>query len=135
MTQLAIIYCLFFIFLGMLHLYWAFGGKWALWETIPHINGKPAFEPKAPMMIVLTFGLLGIASLFILLAWPIDALLPWTRYIAWLFAFIFFARAIGDFKALGFSKKIKDTDFAYWDTRLYSPLCMIVSIGFVVLSF
>lgn len=134
MTILATLLCLFFIFLAMLHLYWALGGQWALWETIPHINGKPAFHPNAPMMIGLTVALIGIASLFILLACPIEALLPWTRYIAWGLAGVFFARAVGDFKALGFSKKIKDSDFAYWDTRLYSPLCVLVGIGFIILS-
>lgn len=134
MNTIAITFCLFFIFLALLHLYWAFGGKWALWETIPHIDGKPAFHPNPIMMMGLTIALLGIASLFILLAWPIEALLPWTRYIAWGFAGVFFARAMGDFKALGFTKKIKDTDFAYWDTRLYSPLCVLVALGFISLS-
>jgi hypothetical protein len=29
---------------------------------------------------------------------------------------------------MGFFKQIHDTGFAYWDTRLFSPLCLLISV-------
>ncbi|KRE83053.1 hypothetical protein ASG89_13045 [Paenibacillus sp. Soil766] len=41
-------------------------------------------------------------------------------------------RAIGDFKYLGFFKKVKHTSFSYYDTRFYSPLCLFLAISFLL---
>jgi len=42
-------------------------------------------------------------------------------------AVVFAARAVGDFKYVGFFKSIKGTTFALWDTRVYSPLNVVVA--------
>lgn len=34
------------------------------------------------------------------------------------------ARAVGDFRLVGFFKKVKGSEFALMDTLLYSPLCV-----------
>jgi len=39
-------------------------------------------------------------------------------------------RAIGEFKYLGFFKKIKNTEFAIADSKLFSPLSL--AIGFLI---
>jgi Protein of unknown function (DUF3995) len=41
--------------------------------------------------------------------------------------FVFAGRAIGDFKYFGFFKSIKGTTYAIWDTRVYSPLNLLVA--------
>lgn len=41
---------------------------------------------------------------------------------------IFFLRAVGEFKLVGFFKRASDTPFAYWDTWLFSPLCLVIAI-------
>ncbi|WP_307347298.1 DUF3995 domain-containing protein [Metabacillus malikii] len=46
--------------------------------------------------------------------------------------FIFFLRAIGDFKYLGFTKKIKNTNFSKYDTALYTPLCLYLGLIFMI---
>jgi hypothetical protein len=46
----------------------------------------------------------------------------------WVICLLFFIRAIGDFKLIGLFKRIHDTGFAWWDTRVYSPLCLLISI-------
>ena len=43
-------------------------------------------------------------------------------------AVIFLLRAIGDFKYIGFFKKIKETKFAINDTKIYAPLCLFIAI-------
>ncbi len=42
---------------------------------------------------------------------------------------IFFLRVIGDFRYVGYFKRITDTAFAKMDTALYIPLCLVISIG------
>ena len=36
-------------------------------------------------------------------------------------------RAVGDFRMVGFWKTVRDTPFARWDTRLFSPLCVAIA--------
>ena len=38
----------------------------------------------------------------------------------------FLARAIGDFRLVGFTKRVRGTRFAELDTRLLSPLCVCI---------
>ena len=37
-------------------------------------------------------------------------------------------RALGDFRYVGFSKRVRDGVFARRDTWLYSPLCALIAI-------
>ena len=37
------------------------------------------------------------------------------------------ARAIGEFKYVGFFKKVRGSEFARTDTLLYSPLCLMMA--------
>jgi len=48
---------------------------------------------------------------------------------------VFFLRSIGEFRLVGFFKKIKNTKFAYWDTILFSPLCLLIAIITFLLLF
>ena len=42
---------------------------------------------------------------------------------------VFLVRAIGDFRYVGFFKKIKGTIFANLDTKFYTPLCILLSFN------
>jgi Protein of unknown function (DUF3995) len=57
------------------------------------------------------------------------------RYGNFFIAFVFLARAIGDFKYAGFFKKVKGTPFAKNDSRFYSPLCLFLSVSTSWLAF
>ncbi|MDY7394845.1 DUF3995 domain-containing protein [Aureibaculum sp. 2210JD6-5] len=48
-------------------------------------------------------------------------------YGTWIIPAIFLLRAIGDFKYIGFFKRVKSTDFAKLDTKFFSPLCLTIS--------
>lgn len=43
-------------------------------------------------------------------------------------ALAFGLRAIGDFRYVGFSKRVREGLFARRDTWLYSPLCVLISL-------
>ena len=48
---------------------------------------------------------------------------------------LFFLRAIGEFRYVGFFKRVRDTAFAKADTRFYSPLCVFIAVLSLLSSF
>lgn len=136
--SIALILFLVFLFLASIHVYWAFGGHWGGNAVIPtkEDNAKMFTPTPLPTLIValglLLMGLIILASTrvvpFNLPAW-ID------HYGIWFIAAIFFLRAIGDFRYVGFFKKITKTRFARHDTRYYSPLCLVICILAIILAF
>jgi len=55
---------------------------------------------------------------------------------AWLIAAAFALRAIGDFRYVGFFKRVRESRFARLDTFAYSPLCTLLAllIGFSAIA-
>jgi hypothetical protein len=45
------------------------------------------------------------------------------------------ARAVGDFRYVGFFKRVRDSRFATLDTRVYSPLCFVLAAGVAFIAF
>lgn len=119
-----------FTFLSLVHFYWAFSGNAMQEYVIPELNNAKIFTPSKMMTSVIGLGLLLFA--FVILGhigvFELLYLNSVFEYGTWLIALIFFGRAVGDFKFVGFFKKIKNTKFAFWDTRLYSPLSLLISI-------
>ena len=119
-------------FLSGLHIYWAFGGRWGWGAAIPQVDGRPAFTPSRFATFLVALGLAAAAALPLVRvgAFPFPVP-PWlSRWSAVLLAFIFFVRAVGDFRLVGFFKRVRGTPFAIWDTRLFSPLCLLLAAGF-----
>ena len=52
----------------------------------------------------------------------------------WIIAIIFFIRAIGDFKYIGFFKRIKHSKFAKLDTQYFSPLCLLIALLAIIIE-
>jgi hypothetical protein len=117
--------------LSGLHFYWAAGGRKGLSSALPQkTNGEKLFVPGIGATLVVAFGLLGFCIITLANLGVFNFIIS-SQSVYWLnilIAMIFFLRAIGDFNYVGFFKKIQGTDFARWDTRLYSPLCLIISI-------
>lgn len=115
--------------IGAIHIYWGLGGYYPVEATIPHIDGKPRFIPTKTAIWMVVVAL--IAGILIVLGrleiW--GANLP-----AWIFKsgiwaifIVFLLRSIGNFWFYGLFKRIIDTKFAYWDTRLYVPFCLLMA--------
>ena len=65
MHWLAIATAIVFALLAALHLYWAFGGRWAAAVAVPEVRGAPLFRPgRAGTLIVAA--LLALAATFVL---------------------------------------------------------------------
>jgi hypothetical protein len=138
MLLLSILLTLIFFTLSSIHFYWAAGGKWGMGAVVPITEtGNKTFTPSSLASIVVGVGLL----LFGLIQFGItttifSAIDFWVfKYGNFFIAFVFLARAIGDFKYAGFFKKVKGTPFAKNDSRFYSPLCLFLSVSTSWLAF
>jgi hypothetical protein len=119
---------------SVLHFYWLFGGTWGLQSSLPEkVEGGAVFTPRWIETLIVAFGLMGMD--FILLAQnnfiPFFTPNSFTKWSSIIVTFIFLLRAIGDFKYLGFFKRIKNTNFSKYDTKLYSPLCLFLGLIFM----
>ncbi|MCE9598239.1 MAG: DUF3995 domain-containing protein [Spirochaetia bacterium] len=124
--------------IALLHAYWALGGRIGKFAALPEQDGKPVFLPSkfATWLVAIA---LAFASLVALRAGDLiySSFLN-SRISHWFclgMAIIFLLRAIGDFKLVGFGKKVRGTQFARQDTLYYSPLCVLLSLGFFAVGF
>lgn len=127
-----------FVLLAVLHLFWASGGRWGFEKSLPvNESGERIMNPKKRDSLIVGVGLLFFALFYWLKAKGIALDLPgWVMMVAgWLIPTVFFLRAIGDFKYVGFFKKLRGTDFGVRDTRIYSPLCLFLGIGGFYVAF
>ena len=134
MGTIALLLSIIFIFLAGLHFYWAIFGIKDLSVVLPtKENGKFLFKPgKLGTVLV---GLFLSLFAFVYLNKAIDFMEHGElTYASAAIGFIFLLRALGDFKYLGFFKKMRTTRFARMDSQYYSPLALLVSILIFVLE-
>jgi hypothetical protein len=119
--------------LGLMHVYWALGGRAGKSAAVPEIDGRRAFVPS-------TFGTLAVAAALFFAAavvaiagglFGVGGFRSVFRILAYGLSATFFARAIGDFRLVGFFKRVRHTRFARLDTTVFAPLCL--AFGFAVL--
>jgi hypothetical protein len=122
-------------FLSLAHVYWAAGGRGPSMAAVPHAEGRPAFTPTRAGAIVVAVGL-AVAAVVALVCGGVVAPPVAAPYRAFgiLLGLVFLARAIGEFRLVGFFKRVRGTDFAWWDTVLYSPLCVAMGVAFLAVA-
>jgi Protein of unknown function (DUF3995) len=134
---LATINAAILLIISLLHFYWGFGGRWGMAQSLPtNEQGETVLKPDAVACFVVAIGLMCMSVYVFGFSKMINLPLPnlVTKYSIWVIAFIFLARAIGDFKYAGFNKKIKTTRFAELDTRYYAPLCLYLGLTSVLIA-
>jgi len=139
---LAFVLTVIFIFLSLLHGYWALGGKWGIEKTIPQRFQSNFFNPDNQGKVIISTIVVaaGLMVLAIMVAGYVGRVnLPVSTSVLrvglTIASVIFLIRSIGNFNDIGFSKKNKSGDFGYWDTTLYSPLCLFFSIAICAILF
>ncbi|MFC6224757.1 DUF3995 domain-containing protein [Hymenobacter artigasi] len=128
---------LIFLALAGLHAYWATGGTRGLTAALPaHSTGAVVFQPGRGMVWAVAVVLLVLALLSTAHLLPASAGLPasWLRATDWAVAAGLGLRVLGDFRFVGLNKQVRDTTFAHLDTRYYTPLCLVMALGFVGLA-
>ena len=131
-----------FAVISLFHLYWAAGGAFGSSVAVPSVavpsrGNVRVFKPSAggTILVALAF-LLAVAVILGRLGFLGD-IVPHRifRWGTWAIAVIFFLRAIGEFRLVGFFKQVSDTPFAHWDTWLFSPLCLTIAVIAFVLAY
>ncbi|RHW41964.1 DUF3995 domain-containing protein [Neobacillus notoginsengisoli] len=130
---------LIFIIIGMLHVFWAFGGRWGVKAALPTKDESklPVLQPRM-LGTVFIGSLCFFASVLLLVQIDFFAVIkssPLSKWLCIAGGIVFLLRAIGEGKYVGFFKKIQHTKFAKQDTAFYSPLCVWISLIFLLASF
>jgi uncharacterized membrane protein YidH (DUF202 family) len=99
--------------------------------AVPSVDGKPLFSPStsatvAVAIVLLLFALLVAATGGLFEVGVSRRLLTGLSFAL---ALGLLGRAIGEFKYVGFFKRVRGSRFARLDTWLYSPLCLLLAIG------
>jgi hypothetical protein len=98
---------------------------------------KPAVRPGRAVTLVVALLLAAAAALIAvrsrLLSWG-GAACPLVRLGAWTLCGVFSLRALGNFDTFGFFKVGRATAFARYDTFLFSPLCLTIGVGCLVVA-
>jgi hypothetical protein len=135
--MLGIVLALIFTLLSFLHLYWAAGGRFGRGVAVPTVGGKRLMNPSPVGTILVAAALLAAALVVLgrLKFW--GAGVPgWIFYAGtWVLSVLFLLRSIGDFRYVGFFKSVSGTDFARWDTILFSPLCLFIAAAAFLISY
>ena len=129
---LSTISTLLFLTASCFHVYWAFGGKWVSEAVLtpPPTDGTLVLKPnQTPTLIIaamlLLFAFVSSGNWGLYRSWFSD---EYVKMGNWVFFLLFSWRAMGDFKLIGFTKRIKGTAFAEMDTRILSPLCLLIAV-------
>ncbi len=126
-----------FTILAILHIYWALGGKLDIQKMIPVVNDKPVFVPGVLGTFVVAFVLICFAAIALILGFNDLVLveyLPSVKYAGFAIGTILVLRAIGEFKYVGFFKRVRGSDFAKYDNWIYSPFCVLAGSAFFYLG-
>ena len=115
--------------IALLHFYWAAGNQKGMSSAVPTRDGQPLFRPGALATASVGVAFLLAATLSLEYTGVLAlSLPPWlTLFGMWTLGVVFFVRAVGDFRYVGFFKSHRGTRFARLDTRFYSPLCLLLS--------
>lgn len=120
-----------FTVLAVIHFVWALGVSWGEKFAVPaKENGEKVINPGRLECIIIGSGL-SLFAIFYLsyLDFATYKFPEWVYLsVGWGIPSIFMLRAIGEFKYIGFFKKVKNTDFGKADTVFFSPLCILIGI-------
>jgi hypothetical protein len=122
---------------SVVHVYWAVGGRIFKVAALPEIGGEQAFTPSAGGTFAVALALLVAAGVVGTQAGLIMAHVIPEQLTAWacrILAVVFLARGTGDFRLVGLFKTASNSRFAYWDSRVYSPLCLFLALGCLAVS-
>ena len=134
----SVILVIVFYFLSLIHFNWALGGQWGFNESLPtNLEGKRILNPKKRESFIVATGLLFFGCFYFLKLELISFTTDETifKYLGWIIPAIFLLRAIGEFKYVGFFRKVRSTPFAKKDQQLFTPLCLVVAIIGLVIQF
>lgn len=129
-----------FLILSSIHIYWAFGGKWAIEYTIPEKFKEHYFQDKNKLKvsvatIIVAIGLIIFSIITASNYFNIEHIIEknWSSILTQIIGAIFILRAIGDFNVCGIFKKESTSKFANKDNQIFIPLCFYLGISSILI--
>ena len=135
-TGLATALAAIFLGLSAIHVYWGLDGRSGHAAAVPTVDGQRLFTPSRLETFM-------VASALFVAALVVSGTVGWVgdmvpasvfRVLTRIISLVFLVRAIGDFKCIGFFRRPSESAFAYWDMRLYSPLCLFIAAAALIVS-
>ncbi len=123
--------------LAALHVWWAMGDQRGDSVVIPKVEGRPAFRPSRRATLIVAALLLAATTVALSQGQVLPDFLPGAplRWAAMAAGTAFMLRALGEFRLVGFFKRVRNTDFARWDTWCFSPLSASMGSAFWYLAY
>lgn len=124
-------------FIAVMHVYWIGGGQAFAGNVLPEYapGDKHRFfdasdRPNGTPPLWQGFIIVGLFVAYIVMIWfnYFDIWHLLIEICMWIATAVFAIRSIGDFNACGLFKRHKGTNFAHWDTVLYTPICIWLAI-------
>ena len=134
--ELTIAVSAIFVALALWHFRMALKPATGVSGAVPSVNGRPVFVPSKLSTFVVGLVLLSFAALVAITGGLLSVGLP-RAVAAWLsygLALGLLARAIGEFRYVGFFKRVRSSRFAELDSLVYSPLCLMLSGGVALVA-
>jgi hypothetical protein len=120
------------------HAYWAFGGKIGFSVSLPQQpDGAPVMAHRLPWWrpaaMAVALALLALAALLLSRADLLNLPIPddFARAALLIAGVAFIARSLAPNRYVGFFKSLRSTRWAKYDTRLYSPLFLLLGLTIV----
>lgn len=132
-----------FTALAALHIWWALRPAAAgqpprlSSAVIPQVDGKPVFAPSRNATFAVAAALLAAAAVVLVRAGIMLPAFPphLAKLASAVLGLVLLARAVGDFRLVGFFKRVRGSRFATLDTRFYAPLCLLLALATLWLAF
>ncbi len=136
MIFIALITFICVLFLAVIHIYWGLGGNWpakSRTELLDIVVGSGESFPSAFACYVIALALVS-AGIIALISVRFISLPMLEPYISWGLAVISFVLGMrGIIGYLPSFEKIATDRFNYYNKRFYNPLCIILSICYLIL--
>lgn len=135
-VSLTLVVVLVFVALAAWHFWMALTPASGLGGALPVADGKPLFVPSRRATVAVGVLLLCFAALVAATGGLFDAGVPRgaLAVMSGTLAIGLLARAIGEFRYLGFFKRVRGSRFATLDTIVYSPLCLLLAVGVAMVA-
>jgi len=128
-------------FAAAFHFHWAFGGRRGFGISLPQRpDGTPVMSHRLPLWRPAAFGVglallaLGVLVLARSRTWDIGLPSALLDYGLIGTDAVFIARALVPNRYVGYFKSLRTTRWARWDTRLYSPLFLILGAALIAVA-
>jgi len=136
-TPLPLLVSTTFVVLALWHVHMALGPMSGESGGVPSVEGKPLFVPSRSATLAVAVVLCLFAGLVAATAHLIEVGVSQVvlSVASYLLALGLLARAIGEFKYVGFFKRVRASKFARLDTLVYSPVCLALSAGVALVAY